>query len=175
VDEELGPLTTLVNNAGIVGSKSRFDEMDADRLERMFRVNVIGPRLCVREAVRRISTRYGGNGGSIVNVSSVASRLGSPDEYVDYAASKGAIDAMTLGLSKELAQEGVRVNAVRPGIVDTEIHASGGQPDRVERIRDSIPMGRAGLPEEIAQAVVWLCSDEASYVNGALLDVGGGR
>jgi len=175
VDRELGAITTLVNNAGIVGPKSRVDEMSVDRVDQMFSVNVVGAFSCAREAIRRMSTRHGGNGGAIVNVSSVASRIGSPGEYVDYAASKAAIDAMTLGLSKELATEGVRVNAVRPGIVDTEIHATGGQPDRIERLRDSIPMRRAGLPEEVAHAVAWLCSDEASYVTGALLDVAGGR
>jgi NAD(P)-dependent dehydrogenase (short-subunit alcohol dehydrogenase family) len=175
VDRDLGVLAALVNNAGIVGRKSRVDEMPVDRLERMFAVNVVGAFTCAREAVRRMSTLHGGAGGAIVNVSSVASRIGSPGEYVDYAASKAAIDALTLGLSKEVAAEGIRVNAVRPGIVETEIHASGGQPDRVERLQAAIPMGRAGRPEEIADAVAWLCSDEASYVTGALLDIAGGR
>lgn len=175
VDRELGAITTLVNNAGIVGPKSRLDEMSVDRVRRMFDVNVVGAFICAREAIRRMSTRHGGAGGAIVNVSSVASRIGSPGEYVDYAASKAAIDTMTLGLSKELATEGIRVNAVRPGIVDTEIHATGGQPDRIGRLKDTIPMGRAGRPQEIAEAVAWLCSDQASYVTGALLDVGGGR
>jgi NAD(P)-dependent dehydrogenase (short-subunit alcohol dehydrogenase family) len=175
VDRELGPITTLVNNAGIVGPKSRVDEMSADRVRQTFGVNVVGAFTCAREAIRRMSTRHGGAGGAIVNVSSIATRIGSPGEYVDYAASKAAIDTMTLGLSKELASEGVRVNAVRPGIIDTEIHAAGGQPDRIERLKDSIPMGRAGRATEIAEAVAWLCSDRASYVTGALLDVGGGR
>ncbi len=175
VDRDLGPITTLVSNAGIVGPRSRVDEMGVDRVSQMFSVNVVGAFTCAREAIRRMSARYGGRGGAIVNVSSVASRIGSPGEYVDYAASKAAIDTMTLGLSKELATEGIRVNAVRPGIIDTEIHATGGQPDRIERLEDTIPMRRAGLPEEVAQAVAWLCSDEASYVTGALLDVAGGR
>lgn len=175
VDDELGPVTTLVNNAGIVGRKRRVDEMELDRIRQLFSVNVVGAFTCAREAIRRMSTQHGGHGGAIVNVSSIAARLGSPGEYVDYAASKAAIDAMTVGLSKELATEGIRVNAVRPGIVDTDIHASGGQPDRIERLKDAIPMGRAGLPEEVADAIVWLCSDEASYVTGALVDVAGGR
>ncbi len=175
VDDELGPVTTLVNNAGVVAPRSRVDEMDVDRIEHVLKVNVVGAFICAREAIRRMSTAHGGPGGAIVNVSSVAARIGSPGEYVDYAASKGAIDAMTLGLSKELATEGIRVNAVRPGIVETEIHARAGQPDRVGRLRNTIPMGRPGLPHEVARAVAWLCSDEASYVTGALLDVTGGR
>ena len=175
VDAELGPLTALVNNAGIVGRRSRVDEMDSGRIRHVLDVNVVGPFACAREAVRRMSFAHGGQGGVIVNVSSMASRIGSPGEYVDYAASKGAVDAMTLGLARELAREGVRVNAVPPGIVATDIHASGGQPDRIERLRDSIPVGRAGRPEEVAAAVAWLCSEEASYVTGALLDVAGGR
>jgi NAD(P)-dependent dehydrogenase (short-subunit alcohol dehydrogenase family) len=173
--DKLGSLGALVNNAGIVGARSRVDELTADRVERLFAVNTIGPFLCAREAVRRMSTRHGGAGGVIVNVSSVASRIGSPGEYVDYAASKGAVDVLTIGLAKEVADEGVRVNAVRPGIVDTEIHASGGQPDRVVRMQGQIPLQRAGQPHEIAAAVVWLCSDAASYVTGAVLDVSGGR
>jgi NAD(P)-dependent dehydrogenase (short-subunit alcohol dehydrogenase family) len=174
-DRALGPLTALVNNAGIVARRSRVDAMDAARLQRMFATNVIGAFLCAREAIRRLSTRHGGRGGAIVNVSSAAARLGSPDEYVDYAASKGAIDTMTIGLAKELAEEGIRVNGVRPGFVHTEIHASGGEPDRIERLRGGIPMRRGGEPEEVARAVLWLLSDEASYATGAILDVAGGR
>ena len=175
VADTLGPVAALVNNAGIVGTKTRVDAMSRSRVERMLAVNVIGPFLCAREGVRRMSTHHGGQGGAIVNVSSVATRIGSPGEYVDYAASKGALDVMTIGLAKEVAAEGVRVNAVRSGIADTEIHASGGQPDRVARLQSDIPMRRAGRPDEIAAAIVWLCSDEASYVTGALLDVSGGR
>jgi NAD(P)-dependent dehydrogenase (short-subunit alcohol dehydrogenase family) len=173
--DRLGPLTGLVNNAGIVAPPARVEAMDASRIERMLRVNVVGPFLCAREAVRRMSTRHGGAGGSIVNVSSRAATLGSAGEYVDYAASKAAVDTFTVGLAGEVATEAIRVNAVRPGLIDTEIHASGGQPGRVERLRDRIPMGRGGRAEEVAAAIVWLLSDEASYVTGALLDVGGGR
>ena len=174
-DRALGPLTALVNNAGIVDVKARVDEMDAARLQRMFAINVFGSFLCARQAVRRMSTKHGGPGGAIVNVSSAASRIGSPGEYVDYAASKAAIDAFTIGLSKEVAAEGIRVNAVRPGIVHTGIHASGGQPDRIDRIAPLVPMLRAGQPDEIAHAILWLLSNEASYTTGALLDVAGGR
>ncbi len=173
--DTLGPLSALVNNAGIVDRRSRVDEMSAQRLQRMFSVNSVGPFLCAGEAVRRMSTRYGGAGGAIVNVSSAASRLGSPGQYVDYAASKGAIDTMTLGLAREVAQEGIRVNAVRPGLIDTDIHASGGEPDRVRRLEHEIPMQRGGRPEEVAHTIAWLCSPEASYVTGALIDVSGGR
>ena len=173
--DELGLVTALVNNAGIVASASRVDEMSFERIERMFSVNAIGPLLCSIQAVRRMSTNHGGAGGSIVNVSSAASRIGSPGQYVDYAASKGAVDSMTLGLAKEVAGEGIRVNGVRPGIIDTDIHASGGQPDRVERLQSTIPIGRAGQPIEIARTIAWLCSDDASYVTGAILDVSGGR
>lgn len=171
----LGTVGGLVNNAAIVDEAARVDEMSAERLERMMMVNVVGPFLCAREASRRMATSRGGAGGVIVNVSSVAARVGSPNVYVDYAASKGAIDTMTLGLSKELATDGVRVNAVRPGIVDTEIHASGGQPDRALLAAPQIPMGRPGTAKEVARAIVWLCSDQASYVTGAILDVSGGR
>ncbi len=174
-DEAFGPLTALVNNAGVVDVKARVDEFALARLQRMFAVNVFGTMLCARAAVRRMSTRHGGAGGAIVNVSSVASRIGSPGEYVDYAAAKGAVDVFTVGLAKEVATEGIRVNAVRPGIVHTGIHASGGQPDRIARIAPLVPMQRGGQPEEIAQAILWLLSDEASYTTGALLDVAGGR
>lgn len=175
VDARFGRLDGLVNNAGIVDAKARVDEMSAERLTRMMAVNVIGPMLCAREAVRRMSTRHGEHGGSIVNVSSVAALLGSAGEYVDYAASKGAVDTFTLGLAREVANEGIRVNAVRPGIVDTEIHASGGQPDRIERVAPMVPMQRAGQADEVAQAILYLLSDAASYTTGALLNVSGGR
>lgn len=172
---ELGPPRALVNNAGIVGTQSRLDEMDEQRIRRVLDINVIGSLLCAREAVRRMSTRHGGSGGTIVNVSSAASRLGSPGEYVDYAASKGAIDTFTIGLAKEVAGEGVRVAAVRPGIIATSIHASGGDPGRIERLQGTIPMQRAGEAVEVAHAVLWLMSEEASYATGAILDVAGGR
>ena len=175
VDAKLGRLDALVNNAGVVDVAQRVDEMSAQRLRRMFDINVIGAFLCAREAVRRMSTLHGGAGGVIVNVSSVAARLGSPAQYVDYAASKGAIDVMTVGLAKEVATEGIRVNAVRPGLVETEIHASGGQPDRVRTLAHQVPMQRGGSAEEIANAILWLMSDEASYTTLALLDVSGGR
>ncbi len=174
-DRELGPLTALVNNAGIVERQSRVEAMDGARLQRMFATNVIGAFLCAREAIRRMSTKHGGTGGAIVNISSGAARLGSPGEWVDYAASKGAIDTMTIGLAKELAGDGIRVNCVRPGFVHTDIHAAGGEPNRIERLRESIPMKRGGDPEEVARAVLWLLSDEASYSTGAILDVTGGR
>ena len=175
IDERWGRLTGLVNNAGVVDVKARVDEMSSERLQRMFAINVYGSFLCAREAVLRMSTHKGGIGGSIVNVSSVAARGGGSNQYVDYAASKGAIDTFTIGLSKEVAAEGIRVNAVRPGITDTEIHASGGQPDRAWGLASQIPMQRPGHPEEIAHAIVWLLSSGASYTTGALLDVGGGR
>lgn len=176
VDAAIGRLDALVNNAGIVAPPVRVEDLDAARLARMLAVNVTGSFLCAREAVRRMAPRHGGRGGSIVNVSSVAARLGSPNEYVDYAASKAAVDTMTLGLAKEVAADGIRVNAVRPGIIDTGIHASGGQPDRVARVvgAGAIPMGRAGTAREIADAIAWLLSD-ATYCTGTLLDVTGGR
>lgn len=175
VDAELPPLAGLVNNAGIVDLQTRVDELTLARLQRMFSVNVFGTMLCAREAVKRMSTRHGGAGGSIVNLSSVAATLGSPGLYVDYAASKGAIDSFTVGLAREVATEGVRVNAVRPGIIDTEIHASGGMADRARQSIGLIPMRRVGRAEEIAEAVAWLLGDASSYTTGAILDVSGGR
>ncbi|WP_313290122.1 SDR family oxidoreductase [Stutzerimonas nitrititolerans] len=175
IDEQFGRLDVLVNNAGMLERQMRLDEMEAARLMRVFAVNVTGSFLCAREAVKRMSTRYGGKGGSIVNVSSIAAKLGAPNEYIDYAAAKGAIDSMTLGLAKEVAAEGIRVNAVRPGVIRTEIHASGGEPGRVERVKASVPMGRGGEAEEVAEAILWLAGEKASYTSGALLDVSGGR
>jgi len=175
VDDGLGRLTALVNNAGIVDLPQPVAEMTTERMTQMFAINILGCFLCAREAILRMSTRYGGSGGGIVNISSVAAVLGSPGQYVDYAASKGAVDAMTIGLGRELANEGVRVNAIRPGIIDTEIHASGGFPDRAEKLKDTIPMKRAGKPEEIAETVHWLLSPKSSYCTGAIIDVTGGR
>jgi NAD(P)-dependent dehydrogenase (short-subunit alcohol dehydrogenase family) len=175
VDAELPPLRALVNNAGVVDRAERVEAMTLARLQRMFAINVIGSFLCAREAVRRLSTRHGGAGGAIVNVSSVAARLGGPGQYVDYAASKGAIDTFTVGLAREVATEGIRVNAVRPGIIDTDIHASGGQPDRARELAPQVPMQRPGTADEVAQAIVWLLSEAASYTTGAFVDVGGGR
>jgi NAD(P)-dependent dehydrogenase (short-subunit alcohol dehydrogenase family) len=175
VDEKLGRLTVLVNNAGIVDRGTRVENMTAERIQRMFAINVTGSFLCAREAVKRMSTRHGGKGGAIVNVSSIAARLGAGGEYVDYAASKGAIDTFTVGLSKEVGPEGIRVNAVRPGIIRTEIHLSSGDPGRVERIGAMAPLQRPGEAEEVARTILWLASDEASYITGALFDVTGGR
>ncbi len=175
VDAKLGRLRGLVNNAGVVDVTARVDEMSVARWRRMFDVNVIGSMLCAREAVRRMSTRHGGEGGSIVNLSSAAARLGSPGQYVDYAAAKGAIDAFTIGLAKEVAAEGIRVNAVRPGLIDTDIHASGGLPNRVNDLKHQVPMQRAGSADEVAQAIIWLLSPEASYTTMTLMDVSGGR
>jgi NAD(P)-dependent dehydrogenase (short-subunit alcohol dehydrogenase family) len=174
-DKVLGPLAGLVNNAGILETQMRVDSMDAARLQRVFATNVIGAFVCAREAVRRMSARYGRRGGAIVNVSSGAARLGSPGEYVDYAASKGAIDTLTIGLAKEVAEEGVRVNAVRAGFIYTDIHASGGEPRRVDRVKEFVPMKRGGTADEVARAILWLLSDEASYTTGAFIDVTGGR
>ncbi len=173
--DKFGTLGALINNAGIVGPTSRVDEMSAERIQRMMAVNVTGSMLCAREAVKRMSTRHGGKGGVIVNLSSVAAKLGSPNTYVDYAASKGAIDSFTIGLGYEVAGEGIRVAAIRPGLIDTEIHASGGEPDRAHRLAHNVPMKRVGTAEEIANAIVWLMSDDASYVTSAILDVSGGR
>jgi NAD(P)-dependent dehydrogenase (short-subunit alcohol dehydrogenase family) len=173
--DAFGTLGALVNSAGIVGPTSRVDEMSAERIQRMMAINVTGSILCAREAVKRMSTRHGGKGGVIVNLSSVASKLGSPNTYVDYAASKGAIDSFTIGLGQEVAGEGIRVAAIRPGLIDTEIHASGGDPDRAHRLSHTVPMKRVGTAAEIANAIVWLMSDDASYVTSAILDVTGGR
>ncbi len=174
-DQQLGTLTCLVNNAGVVDVKARIDQMSVARWQRMFNVNVIGSLICAREAVKRMSTKHGGKGGTIVNLSSAAARLGSPGQYVDYAAAKGAIDVLTLGLAREVANEGIRVNAVRPGIIDTEIHASGGEPDRVEQSKGMVPMQRGGTAQEIANAILWLASDESTYTTGAVIDATGGR
>ena len=174
-EHRLGRLTALVNNAATIERQMRLDSMDASRLKRVFATNIIGTFLCSREAVRRMSTRHGGSGGSIVNVSSGASRSGSPGEYIDYAASKGAVDTLTIGLAKEVALEGIRVNAVRPGFVYTDLHAKAGEPGRVDRVKATVPMQRGGQPEEIANSILWLLSDEASYVTGTIMDVSGGR
>lgn len=174
-DEELGRATALVNNAATLEAQMRLDSMDAERLQRMFATNVIGTFLCAREAVRRMSTRHGGSGGGIVNVSSGAARYGSPGEYIDYASTKGAIDTLTVGLAREVAEEGIRVNAVRPGFIYTGLHTKGGETDRVERVKTLVPMQRGGQPEEVAAAILWLLSAEASYITGAILDVSGGR
>jgi len=174
-DQELGTLSVLINNAAILEPQMRVEEMDAGRIERVLAANVTGAFLCAREAVKRMSTKHGGKGGAIVNVSSMAAKLGGPNEYVDYAASKGAIESMTIGLSQEVAKEGIRVNAVRPGVIYTDIHASGGEPGRVERVGPTLPIGRGGQPEEVAQAILWLASDKASYSTGTFIDVSGGR
>jgi len=175
VDDKLGKISALVNNAGILETQMRIENMDAARLNRVFKTNITGSFLCAREAVKRMSTKNGGKGGAIVNVSSAAARLGSAGEYVDYAASKGAIDTFTRGLAQEVAEEGIRVNAVRPGVIDTDIHASGGEPGRVERVKASVPMKRGGSAEEVAKAIMWLLSSESSYTTGSLLEVSGGR
>lgn len=175
VERSLGPLTALVNSAGILETQRRVESMDAARLQRIFATNVFGTLLCCREAVRRMSTRHGGNGGAIVNVSSVAARTGSPGEYVDYAASKGAVDSLTVGLAHEVATEGIRVNGVRPGFIYTDMHADGGEAQRVDRVKAFVPMRRGGQAEEVAQAILWLLSDQASYTTGSFIDVAGGR
>ena len=174
-EASLGPLSALVNNAGVLERQMRLDEMSVARWQRILATNVLGPLLCCREAVKRLSTRHGGQGGAIVNVSSAAARLGSPNEYIDYAASKGAVDTLTVGLAKEVAAEGIRVNGVRPGFIYTGMHADGGEPDRVERVKSAVPMLRGGQPEEVAAAILWLLSEEASFTTGHLLDVAGGR
>lgn len=175
VDRELGRVAALVNNAGVVDRPARVDEMNGERLRRMFDINVLGSFYCAREAVRRMSTKRGGTGGSIVNVSSAAARLGAAHQYVDYAAAKGAIDVLTLGLAREVAAEGIRVNAVRPGLIETEIHASGGLPDRVRDLAHQVPMGRGGAPEEVAEAIVWLMGDASPYTTMTLMEISGGR
>jgi NAD(P)-dependent dehydrogenase (short-subunit alcohol dehydrogenase family) len=175
VDASLGRVTALVNNAGMIEKRMRLQDMDAARLQRVFAANVTGSFLCAREAVRRMSTRHGGPGGAIVNLSSMAAQLGAPGEYIDYAAAKSAIDAMTVGLAREVAAEGIRVNAVRPGLIYTDFHASGGEPDRVNRLKGSVPMQRGGQPDEVANAILWLLSDEASYCTGTFINVSGGR
>ena len=175
IDKDFGRLTALVNNAGILETQSRVDNMDAERLQRVFNNSIISCFLCAKQAIKRMSTRNGGMGGAIVNVSSIAARTGSPNEYVDYAASKAAIDAFTLGLSKEVAEEGIRVNAVRPGFIYTDIHASGGESGRVDQIKNTIPMKRGGKPEEVAHAILWLLSEESSFSTGTFIDITGGR
>lgn len=175
VDRELGRVDALVNNAGILETQTTLEQLDAARIARILTTNVVGTFICCREAVRRMAPRHGGRGGSIVNLSSMAARLGSPNEYVDYAASKGAVDTLTVGLSKEVGGDGIRVNAVRPGLIRTEMHASGGEPGRVDRLKSGVPLGRGGEPEEVAGAVLWLCSDEAAYTTGTFIDVSGGR
>ncbi|MGY2094238.1 SDR family oxidoreductase [Pseudomonas simiae] len=175
IDETFGRIDVLVNNAAIIALQSRFEDLDVARMQRIIAINAIGPMLCAQQAVKRMSFRHSGNGGSVINVSSGAARLGSPNEYVDYAASKGALETFTIGLSKEVAREGIRVNCVRPGHIYTEMHASGGEPGRVDRVKDSIPMGRGGEPEEVARAVLWLAGAEASFITGTFLDVTGGK
>ena len=175
IDKSFGAIHALVNNAGILETQMRVEDMSVDRLQRVFTNNIVSCFLCSKEAMKRMSTKHGGSGGAIVNVSSIAARTGSPGEYIDYAASKGAIDAFTIGLSKEVADEGIRVNSVRPGFIYTDIHASGGEPGRVDRIKETLPMKRGGKPEEVASAILWLLSDEASYSSGTFIDITGGR
>lgn len=175
IDREFGRIDVLVNNAAILGLQSRLEDLDFARMQRVFAVNAIGPMLCSQHAIKRMSHRYNGQGGVVINISSGAARLGSPNEYVDYAASKGALESFTIGFAKEVARDGIRVNCIRPGHIYTDMHASGGEPGRVDRVRDSIPMGRGGQPEEVARAVLWLASDEASFITGTFLDVTGGK
>ncbi|MBD8120368.1 SDR family oxidoreductase [Pseudomonas lutea] len=175
IDQTFGRIDVLVNNAGVLGPQSRLEDLGFERMQRIFAVNAIGPMLCAQQAIRRMAHRYNGRGGSIINISSASARLGSPNEYVDYAASKGALETFTIGLSKEVAREGIRVNCIRPGHIYTDMHASGGEPDRVNRVKDSIPMGRGGQPVEVARAILWLASEEASFITGTFLDVTGGK
>lgn len=175
IDREFGRIDVLVNNAGILGPQSRLEDLDFARMQRIFAVNAIGPMLCAQQAVKRMSHRHNGRGGVVINVSSGAARLGSPNEYIDYAASKGALETFTIGFAKEVARDGIRVNCIRPGHIYTDMHASGGEPGRVDRVKDSIPMGRGGQPEEVARAILWLASDEASFITGTFLDVTGGK
>lgn len=175
IDREFGRIDVLVNNAGILGPQSRLEDLDFARMQRIFAVNAIGPMLCAQQAVKRMSQRHNGRGGVVINVSSGAARLGSPHEYIDYAASKGALETFTIGFAKEVARDGIRVNCIRPGHIYTDMHASGGEPGRVDRVKDSIPMGRGGQPEEVARAILWLASDEASFITGTFLDVTGGK
>jgi NAD(P)-dependent dehydrogenase (short-subunit alcohol dehydrogenase family) len=175
IDREFGRIDVLVNNAGIIAQQSRLENISVERMQRIFAVNAIGPMLCAQQAARRMSTRHNGRGGVVINISSASARLGSPNEYVDYAASKGALETFTPGFSKEVAREGIRVCCIRPGHIYTEMHASGGEPGRVDRVRDTIPMGRGGQPEEVARAIVWLASEEASFITGTFLDVTGGK
>lgn len=175
IDREFGRIDVLVNNAGIIAQQSPLENISFERMQRIFAVNAIGPMLCAQQAARRMSTRHNGRGGAVINISSASARLGSPNEYVDYAASKGALESFTTGFSKEVAREGIRVCCIRPGHIYTEMHASGGEPGRVDRVRDTIPMGRGGQPEEVARAIVWLASDEASFITGTFLDVTGGK
>lgn len=175
VDRIFGSLHCLVNNAGVLGRQTRLVDMDGQRLERIFSTNIVGPILCCREAIRRMSTRHGGQGGTIVNVSSIAARSGAPFEYIDYAAAKGALDSLTIGLAREVADEGIRVNAVRPAFIDTDIHADGGEPGRIDRLKGTIPLKRGGRAEEVAEAILWLASDKSSYSTGIFIDVTGGR
>jgi len=175
IDRNFGRIDVLVNNAAILRSQSRLEDLEFERMQRIFAVNAIGPMLCAQQAVKRMSYRHGGQGGAVINISSAAARLGSPNEYVDYAASKGAVETFTTGFAREVARDGIRVNCVRPGHIYTEMHASGGEPGRVDRVKDSIPMGRGGQPEEVARAILWLASAEASFITGTFLDVTGGK
>jgi NAD(P)-dependent dehydrogenase (short-subunit alcohol dehydrogenase family) len=175
IDRSFGRIDVLVNNAGVLAKQSRMEDLSFERMQRIFAVNALGPILCAQQAVKRMSLRHGGTGGVVINISSASARLGSPNEYVDYAASKGALETFTIGFAKEVAREGIRVNCIRPGHIYTDMHASGGEPGRVDRVKESIPMGRGGQPEEVARAILWLASAEASFVTGTFLDVTGGK